>query len=324
MAFPAIPTEMAHRESLIGFIMVRQLKAELVDDRRAVLGEGPAWNADTGELVTVDIMSGIVYVYDGAGRRLGDYETGGHVGSALPAENGGWLLATADGFAFLEHDGSLRDLLAVVADRPELRFNDAKCDPRGQALAGTMRYDETGGSARLYRLEAGPEDEPSSNLRARVLLDHLGLANGLGWNAEGDTLYFIDTLARTVASHAYRGDGPLGPGRSLIDFGPRGGLPDGMCVDDTGGLWVAVYGGGAVQRFRPDGVLDTVVGLPVANPTSVAFGGVDGDRLFITTAGRHGGSEEEGAGGLWAVDPGVSGRPATLWRDPTSKGPVHG
>jgi sugar lactone lactonase YvrE len=96
-----------------------------------------------------------------------------------------------------------------------------------------------------------------------------------------------------------------------------------MCVDDTGGLWVALYGGGAVQRFRPDGELDTVVSLPVANPTSVAFGGVDGDRLFITTAGRQ--REAAGAGGLWAVDPGTSGRPATLWRDPTiSEGTVHG
>jgi len=306
--------------------MIRHLKAELVDDMGAVLGEGPAWNAETGELVSVDILAGTVHIHDGVGRRLGVYEIGGHVGSALPAENGGWLLVTGDGFAFLERDGSVRELLAVVAEQPELRFNDAKCDPWGQALAGTMRYDETAGSATLYRLEAASDGEPPSNFRARVLLEHLGLANGLGWNAEGDTLYFIDTLSRTVASHLYRGDGnQLGPRRSLVVFDETQGLPDGMCVDDTGGLWVALYGGGVVQRFRPDGGLDTVVSLPVTNPTSVAFGGVDGDRLFITTAGRHGDAEGNGAGGLWAVDPGTSGRPATLWRDPTmSKGPVHG
>ncbi len=305
--------------------MVRHLKAELVEDMRSVLGEGPAWNAETGELVTVDIVSGTVHIHDGEGRRLADYAIGGHVGSALPAENGGWLLATGDGFGFLERDGSVRDLLAVVADRPELRFNDAKCDPWGQALAGTMRYDETAGSAALYRLEAVGDGRPPS-WRARVLLERLGLSNGLGWNADGDTLYFIDTLSRTVASHAYRSDGdPLGPRRSLVAFDENEGLPDGMCVDEAGSLWVALYGGGEVRRFRPDGELDTVVSLPVANPTSVAFGGVDGDRLFITTAGRHGGAEGEGEGGLWAVDPGTSGRPATLWHDPTMrKGPVHG
>jgi sugar lactone lactonase YvrE len=302
--------------------MVRHLKAELVDDMRAVLGEGPAWDGETGELVTVDILSGTVHIHDGVGRRRAVYDVGGHVGSALPAANGGWLLVTGDGFAFLERDGSVRDLLAVVADQPDLRFNDAKCDPWGQALAGTMRYDETAGSATLYRLEAAFGGEPPSRFRARVLLDHLGLANGLGWSAEGDTLYFIDSLSRTVASHPYRGDGDqLGPRRVLVVIDEGQGLPDGMCVDETGGLWVALYGGGVVQRFRPDGELDTVVSLPVANPTSVAFGGVDGDRLFITTAGRQEAADGKGAGGLWAVDPGTSGRPATLWRDPTmSKG----
>jgi sugar lactone lactonase YvrE len=304
--------------------MIRQLQAELVADVGAVLGEGPAWDGRRQELVWVDILAGAVHVHDADGRRLGRFETGGHVGSVLPADDGGWLLVTGDGFARLDRQGKVRPFLDVTADRPELRFNDAKCDPWGRALAGTMRYDETAGSATLYRLEATADavaDADADPVRparwtARVLLDQLGLANGLGWSGDGGTLYFVDSLAGTVMSYRYGTDEPvLAEPRLVAALDGAEGLPDGMCVDATGCLWVAVYGGATVKRFQPDGELDTVVRLPVPKVTSVAFGGTGGDRLFITSAGGDGRPDGSGRGGLWAVDPGTSGLPATVWRD---------
>jgi sugar lactone lactonase YvrE len=296
--------------------VTRELTAELVSDVGATLGEGPTWDARTGELTSVDILTGRVFVHDVDGQVVTTYDTGGHVGSALPAEADGWLLVMADGFAFLHRDGSIDPLLAVEADRPENRFNDAKCDPWGQALAGTMRYDNAPGSASLYRLEAATAEagHGPSTLTAQVLLQGLGLANGLGWNATGDTMYFIDSLSQSVVAYPYAPDiERLGPDRLVAEIAPGDGLPDGMCVDAIGNLWVALYGGGAVRCFRPDGTLDTVVRVPVPCPTSVAFGGAAGDRLFITTAGGDD-ARGTGAGGLWAVDPGVAGPPATPWR----------
>jgi sugar lactone lactonase YvrE len=300
--------------------VIRQLEAELVDDAGAVLGEGPAWDDRTSELVWVDILSGMVHVYDDQGRPWTAYDVGVHVGSALPSADGGWLLFTADGFAFLDRDGSVRPLLDVVADRPELRGNDAKCDPWGQALAGTMRYDEAPGSGALYRLEAGPpEGRSRRTLHTRTLLSGVGLSNGLGWSPDGRWLYFVDSLSGAVVRHRYAPEGGLGPGDQLALIDPAAGVPDGLCVDTEGCLWVAVYGGGAVHRFRPDGRLDSVVRVPVPLTTSVTFGGVDGARLFITTAGGSGQRDGSGRGGLWAVDPGIPGPPATPWLDPVRK-----
>jgi sugar lactone lactonase YvrE len=296
--------------------MPRQLQAEMLDGAGTVLGEGPTWDPRTAELLWVDILSGRVLVHDSEGRHRTTYEIGGHVSSVLPAEAAGWLLTTADGFVWLEGDGAVRSVLEVEAGAPAIRFNDAKCDPWGQALAGTMRYDETAGSAHLYRLEATGSDEPGSPLTVRPLLAHLGLANGLGWSADGATLFFADSLAGTVTRYSYRPDGDLGPGHHVVRLHRSEGLPDGLCLDTDGNLWVALYGGGAVHCFRPDGRLDTVVHLPVPNVTSVTFGGTNGSRLFITTAGGQGRSDSSGAGGLWAVDPGVTGPPPTLWRDP--------
>ena len=296
--------------------MVRHLTAELFDDVGAALGEGPSWDQRTEELVSVDILGGRVFLHDAAGNPTATFDVGGHVGAALPAEAGGWLLVRAEGFSHLLRDGSLRPVLAIQSD-PELRFNDAKCDPHGQALAGTMRYDETAGSGALYRLEVNPGNGASAPaVVARVLLAQVGLSNGLGWSAAGDTLYFIDSLARSVTCYAYRPDAALGAPRQVVAIEPALGLPDGLCVDDDGALWVALFGGAAVHRYRPDGRLDTVVHVPVARTTSVTFGGVAGDRLFITTAGGDGRGEVRGAGGLWSVDPGTSAPPATPWRAP--------
>ena len=83
-------------------------------------------------------------------------------------------------------------------------------------------------------------------------------------------------------------------------------------------MWVGLWGGSAVHRYAPDGRLDTIVRVPASQVTSCAFGGPDGSTLFITTA-RVGLTEdalrlEPHAGGLFVVEPGVTGPAATPWR----------
>jgi sugar lactone lactonase YvrE len=304
----------------------RRLRAELLDPAAARLGESPAWDGARRQLVWVDILAGHVHLSDGDGRPLAVVDVGAHVGAALPAAAGGWLLATRAGFALL--DAALpgagtsatvvpapvpavpvTPLLDVHGDDGPLRFNDAKCDPQGRALAGTMRDDEAAGDATLYRLDPGPV--------AATLLQGRGVCNGLGWSPDGRILYFVDSLVPAVAAYDYDlATGALGPVRRFVEIDPGLGRPDGLCVDDEGGVWVACCGGAAVRRYRPDGRLDTVVRVPVRYPTCVAFGGSRGDRLFITTGGGDGPQSRpaRGDGGLWAVDPGVTGPPATPWQ----------
>ena len=69
----------------------------------------------------------------------------------------------------------------------------------------------------------------------------------------------------------------------------------------------------AVHRRRADGTLDGVVELPVTNPTSVAFGGIDGRDLYITTSWFDLESESRTAqplaGVIFRCHPGVTGPP---------------
>jgi sugar lactone lactonase YvrE len=96
-----------------------------------------------------------------------------------------------------------------------------------------------------------------------------------------------------------------------------GGVPDGLTLDAEGGLWVALWGSGELQRYTPDGQLDTVVRLPVRQVTSAAFGGTDLSTLYITTAREDFTpadlAGQPHAGDIFACTPGVTGRPPFLF-----------
>ncbi len=72
--------------------------------------------------------------------------------------------------------------------------------------------------------------------------------------------------------------------RTLVDIDQPGVAPDGLTVDDEGGIWIALWNGAAIHRYAPDGSLLASVQLPVERPTSCAFGGPRRDTLFVTTA----------------------------------------
>jgi len=117
--------------------------------------------------------------------------------------------------------------------------------------------------------------------------------------------------------------GDIARRRTIITIDEPGVAPDGLTVDEDGGIWVALWGGGAVRRYRPDGTLLSAVPLPVERPTSCAFGGADRSTLFITTA-RHGlddaaASRQPLAGHVFRVDGlGVRGAACLPYRGRTT------
>ncbi|MBN6056685.1 SMP-30/gluconolactonase/LRE family protein, partial [Nonomuraea sp. RK-328] len=104
----------------------------------------------------------------------------------------------------------------------------------------------------------------------------------------------------------------LPPGRRVLArFPSGGGAPDGMAIDAEGCLWIAMWGGGRLVRLDPEGRLLSEVPVPVAQPSSCAFGGPDLDVLYVTTAREGLGPHPVGpAGSVLAVRGlGVQGMP---------------
>jgi sugar lactone lactonase YvrE len=282
------------------------------------LGEGLRWDARRGELLGVDILAGRVYrvrvTETGSLSLVRDYRVPGTVGAIAPVQgDDGWVLVAGRDFVHLSLDGSLR-LLAQVAPTGT-RMNDGACDPQGRFWAGTLADDFRAGGGALYRLDG--------NGRVEVILRDLTISNGLGWSPDGATMYLADSGPRLV--HAFDFDserGTISDGRVLVTVDEAVGAPDGLTIDADGDLWVAIYGGGRVERYSPEGVLRDTLLLPALQSTSCAFAGTSLNCLYVTTA-TEGWSDEErraepAAGLVYRFDTDATGRSAELFRpDPT-------
>jgi sugar lactone lactonase YvrE len=274
----------------------------------AELGEGPVWDERSGRIAWVDILGRRIHLTDPLTGATESIEVPLDVGAIAPRAKGGFVAALQDGF-WVVGDGPARRISSVPEARSGLRFNDGKCDPAGRFWAGTMAYDQAAGAAALYRL--GAEGRPTR------VIDGVTISNGLDWSSDGTTMYYIDSpLQRIDAFDFEPASGEIADRRVAIQIPREAGTPDGLTLDAEGGIWVALWGGGAVHRYL-DGRLERVIKLPVSRPTSCAFGGAELDELYVTSASE-GLSDSDRraqplAGALFRISAGIRGVPARAY-----------
>lgn len=281
------------------------MELELVLDGRAEIGESPLWDPDTGHLLWVDILPGLVHRFDPRTGANVTVEIGQPVGAVALTRDERILLAVRDGFALLDPEGGVDMLVDVEAGNTDARMNDGTCDALGRYWAGTTQVDRAPGAGSVYRL-----DQPAT---VRRVITGATLPNGIDWSPDGESMYFIDSASRCIDVFTFEmSTGTLSDRRHIVEIPAADGMPDGLTVDANGYLWVALYRGGAIRRYTPGGALDRIVELPASLVTSCAFGDQDLGSLYITTATRGLDAEarkrEPGAGGLFRIRPGVSGR----------------
>lgn len=282
-------------------------KAERVTEPIAWHGEGPLWDADSHRLLIVDLMAGVVI--DLASMSAPMRHEVGTVAAAMRLRvGGGFVIATEHGFSLVSSTFGLERSVPDVLSDPAIRMNDGGCDPQGRFYCGTMAYDQTPGAGAVYRLDADGS--------TRLVFDGVTISNGLQWSSDGSLAYYNDTPTRRTDVFDFDGsDGSFHNRRPFasVDNGP--GLPDGLTVDAEGGVWTALWGGGAVHRYDASGALTEIIEVPgVTNTSACAFGEDDLQTLYITTS-RQGirDGEQPDAGAVFAVSPGVAGRPLPVF-----------
>ena len=274
---------------------------ETTGTRQSQWGEGPIWWQD--HLYYVDIEGHAVIRLNPATGEETVWNVGERVGTIVPRESGGFVIAGDTGFRILDPaDGSLSVIGDPEPEKPDNRFNDGKCSPDGRFFAGTISLVKKTGDARLYRLD------PDQTIHE--VFGPVTNSNGIVWSPDGSTCHYIDTPRREVLSFDYA-DGRLSNLRTSVDTSPIDASPDGMAIDTEGNLWIAFCHGSCVACFSPvTGELLRKVDLPCMETTACSFGGPDLDELYVTT-GIHKTEVEEDAGRVFVIKGlGVKGLPA--------------
>lgn len=271
----------------------RMQQVEHFGEYRSQWGEGPIWVNDS--LVYVDIENGKVIRLnpETGSEKIWDVKSSvGRVGTVVPRESGGYVVAGDHGFFYLSEDGEVEKVGDPEPDKADNRFNDGKCSPDGHFFAGTISLVKKEGDARLYRL--------SSEGEISEVYGPVTNSNGIAWNAAGDTMFYIDTPTKKVLAFPYS-DGQLGDPKEVIDTSALDSSPDGMAIDENDNLWIAFCHGACVVNYcTKSGKELKKVDFPCLETTACAFGGENLDVLYVTT-GVHKSVVEEHAGKLFRV-----------------------
>ena len=262
------------------------------------LVEGPVATPGGG-VVFSDVLGGGVYEWTPAT---------GEVTTVLPKRRGiGGMARHADGGLVM----SGRDVIHLAPDgtsrtvhQPEegvAGVNDLTVDPDGRIVVGQLRFRPFAGEPPV----PGEFVTVGGGLAPTPVVDDVLWVDGCQFSPDGSVFYGCDVQRGVVLAADRRADGSYG-GRRVVIESPTG-VADGMSVDETGALWVALGPSGSIGRFTPDGTLDREVSMDARFVASLCFGGSDGRDLFATSIGEEG---ETGAVFHGRVE--VAGAPITL------------
>ena len=176
----------------------------------------------------------------------------------------------------LAWDGSaLRDF-ADLSDLASARCNDMVTDGQGRSYVGNFGFD----------MFAGEEPVPAelvlvdSNGEARVVAEDLMFPNGTVITPDGKTLVVGESFAGRLTAFDIAEDGSLSNRRLWAQL--EGALPDGICLDTEGGIWVASPSSDEVLRVLVGGEVTDRIALQ-DGAYACMLGGADGRTLFIAT-----------------------------------------
>lgn len=256
--------------------------------------EGCVWDEKTQKLYFVDIDKMRIYQYNPQSRLYDCMQMPQPVSCIVPEDTATVVAALKDGLYRVDLTHQHYEKIMDDILEPDVRFNDGKCDAYGNLWVGSMSFRAETNKGSLYCIHAEKVVRRYPNYT---------IPNGLAWNMRHDVLYHIDTPRKTVDQYMVANQYDLLHRSVCLDLAEESGIPDGMCMDAQGNLWIAIWGGGKVVCYNPD-TKDKLDELPVPrkNVTCCTIGGSEMNQLFITTA-----QDETDAGELYVHTLNVKG-----------------
>jgi len=226
----------------------------------------------------VDVEEGILHEQKLSSESPTIWEVGKKIAVILSAKGNEVLLGSQDGigrFNLVTKEWTLE--VPIYLDEDSQRCNDGGFDPMGNVWIGSMDVEVKDGLGSLYRI--------APNGKASKVLENLTIPNGLVFSLDHKRMYFIDTPTRTVKAYFVDSTGEITFDKHAVSIPESMGMPDGMTIDASGMLWIALYGGAAVGRWNPsNGQLLETIAIPALHVTSCCFASGDLNELIVTSA----------------------------------------
>ena len=239
--------------------------------------EGPRWR--DGRLWFSDIHGLDITATDLGGRT----EKIGTVAESPPGL--GW---TADGKLLVVSMNNCRVLrqeaggfvlhadLSPLANGP---CNDMVVTPSGRAYVGNFGFDMWAGAARAPASIIKVEPDGSASIAA----DALEFPNGTVITPDGKSLIVAESYANRLTRFDIAADGSLTNRRLFADL--PGVVPDGICLDADGAVWVGHARAPQCLRVFEGGRIDTIVHTGEGHHVyACMLGGAERKTLFLCTS----------------------------------------
>ena len=243
--------------------------------------EGPRWH--DGRLYFSDFFTHRVLAVDTKGNMETIVETPQQPSGLGWLPDGSMLIVSMNDQKLLSFSNGE---LSEVADLSQLAThfcNDMVVDKKGNAYVGNFGFD----------LHAGEPIKPTNLILVRpgeepcVVAENVFFPNGTVITPDDKTLIVGETFASCLTAFDINEDGTLANRRVWADlrsiedgYTP---VPDGICLDAEGAIWVASPSTNDVIRVQEGGALLDKVEVD-RGAFACMLGGENGNTLFISTA----------------------------------------
>ena len=243
---------------------------EIISSALSIIAETPVWIKDKNEIWWIDINGKRVHGISLSTKKEKCFILPQRPGCLFLDENDGLNVACETGIYSLTERG---ELISRYNIQPQgERYNDGKIGPDGNLWIGTISQKFNGVFYKIY---------PDGTYE--ILLENMGNSNGLDWNVTKKKFYLNDTYKHVTYVFDYDENYRIYNQKILREWGKEN--PDGMCIDNNGDLYVALFGGGRIAKIHGEtGETIEEIVLPMPNITSALFCGEDYENLIVTTA----------------------------------------
>lgn len=241
--------------------------------------EGPRWHDNS--LWFSDHHDGCVRRIDARGNLIEQFAVPGNPSGLGWLPDGDLLVVSMQHRCLYRRSNGLLIRYADLSPWHPFQSNDMVVDGAGRAYVGNVGFDYLGGEAPCATNIVMVDRTGNATLAAAGL----ECPNGTIVTPDGKTLIVAETFGRCLTAFAMGSDGSLSDRRVLAELDEH--VPDGICLDAEGCVWVASPHSHSVLRVRDDGAIIDRVAIEDAQPFACILGGADRKTLYVCCAPDH-------------------------------------